>query len=85
MNQNMSDWDRIGQDLWPHHRDFLVKQALEAKEGEHIHLSDGEAETLARQETEREIAKRRRFYELIDTRSIRPKSKPHPNYVNIDL
>jgi hypothetical protein len=70
MSQNISAWDRIGQDLWPHHCEFLVKKALEAREGEHIYLSDGEAETLARQETEREITKR---------------LKPHPNYLDIDL
>jgi hypothetical protein len=81
----LTDRERIGQDLWPHHRDFLVKQALEAKGGEHIHISDGEAETLARQETEGEIAKRLRFYELTDPSSIRPKSKPQFNYVDIDL
>ena len=78
---NLTDRERIGQDLWPHHRRRLVRRALEAKQ---VRLTDGEAETLARQETEREIAVRLRFYDLVDTSQTRPKSRPHPNYVDID-
>jgi hypothetical protein len=61
----MNTVDRIGQDLWPNHRKRLVRKALKASDGHIIQLSIGEAETLARQETEREVAKRLRFYELV--------------------
>jgi hypothetical protein len=85
MSQDITDQQRIGRDLWPQHRSFLVKLAVEAKEGEHVHLSDGEAETLARQETEREITQRLRFYELTDPSQTRPTPKPQVNYVDINL
>lgn len=56
------DKDRIGQDLWPKHRKYLVRDALKADDGKLIRLTIGEAETLARQETEREVARRRKFF-----------------------
>ena len=77
--------DRIGQDLWPHHRKRLLRQAFEAKDGQQVRLSIGEAETLARQETEREIAKRLKFLELTDATQARPKARPHPHYCDINL
>ncbi len=52
------DKERIGRDLWPNRRKYLVRKALCAKDGVYIHIRIGEAETLARQETEREINKR---------------------------
>ncbi len=52
------DKERIGQDLWPNRRKHLVSKALRARDGVYIHIRIGEAETLARQETEREINKR---------------------------
>jgi hypothetical protein len=54
----MTTVERIGLDLWPNHRKSLVRKALKADDGIMIHLSLGEAETLARQETEREIQNR---------------------------
>jgi hypothetical protein len=60
----MTTVERIGLDLWPHRRQQLIRRALKALDGQVISISIGEAETLARQETEREIAKRLRFYEL---------------------
>ena len=57
------DINRIGQDLWPRHRQQLIKRALRAAEGIPIRLTLGEAETLARQETEREIFQRRKFFD----------------------
>ena len=77
--------DRIGQDLWPHHRKRLLRQAFEAKDGQQVCLSIGEAETLARQETEREIAKRLKLLESADASQTRPMAKPHPNYCDILL
>lgn len=55
---NHSSIYQIGQDLWPHRRKYLVRKALRTEDGIHIHISIGEAETLARQETEREIKNR---------------------------
>jgi hypothetical protein len=78
--RNLTDHERIGQDLWPHRRRLLVRRALEAKDGQSIHLSDGEAETLARQETDREIAQRLNAYDLMDAKQARPKPTPRPNY-----
>ena len=49
------DRERIGRDLWPSHKKSLVRRALRTPEGQHIHLSVGEAETLARAEVEREV------------------------------
>ena len=46
------DKDRIGRDLWPKHRKFLTRKALR---DQNVHLSIGEAETLARAEVEREV------------------------------
>jgi hypothetical protein len=83
--RSMTDRERIGRDLWPHHRRFLVRRALKADEGTKVRLSDGEAETLARQETEREITTRLRFYELVDSSQSRPQPKPQPNYVDLDM
>jgi hypothetical protein len=81
----VTDWDRIGQDLWPPHRRLLVRRALKAEDGRKVRLSDGEAETLARQETEREVATRLRFYELVDGSQSRPTPKPRPHYVDLDV
>ncbi len=72
--------NRIGQDLWPQHRKRLVQQALRVKDGTPVRLTMGEAETLARQETEREIESRLRLLELTDASQRRPQSRPHPNY-----
>lgn len=58
MGLNMNTIDRIGLDLWPSKRKHLVRRALKAEDGKLIRLSIGEAETLARQETEREVKKR---------------------------
>ncbi len=55
-----STTERIGRDLWPNHRRQLIRRALNAEDGQIIRLSPGEAETLARRETEREIAQRLR-------------------------
>lgn len=74
---NLSDRERIGRDLWPHHCRFLVRKALQASDGTHIPIPIGEAETMARRETEREIAKRLKFYETMDTTQIRPKQRRH--------
>ena len=63
---NPIDTQRIGQDLWPHHRKYLTRKALKADDGIHVHLSIGEAETLARQETERDVAKRRRLFDSMN-------------------
>ena len=68
--------ERIGQDLWPSRRKRLLRRAFEAPEGTTVKLSDGEAETLARQETEREIAQRLKLLELTDPSQVRPKGKP---------
>jgi len=72
----MNTVERIGQDLWPRSRKQLVKRALQAKDGNTIRLSLGEAETLARQETEREIARRRHFLETLDASQQRPQKAP---------
>jgi hypothetical protein len=74
---------RIGQDLWPNHRKFLVRRAFEATEGQTVNLSLGEAETVATRETNREIANRLRLLEEADPSQRRPTKKPHPNYCDI--
>jgi hypothetical protein len=57
------DNERIARDLWPHHKKYLVHQALTAREGNPVRLSIGEAETLATKEVEREIRERRLLLE----------------------
>ena len=60
---NPIDTARIALDLWPHHKKYLVRRALTAKEGQPVRLSIGEAETLATKEVEREIRQRRALLE----------------------
>jgi len=55
---NRSSVYQIGLDLWPRRRKYLVRKALRVEDGTCIHISIGEAETLARQETKREIENR---------------------------
>lgn len=74
------DITRIGQDLWPQMRRLRIQQALRAKDGTIVHITEGEAETIARQETERAVNHR-----LSINDPGRPKKKPRPNYCDIQL
>ncbi len=58
------DRQRIGQDLCPNHRRWLVRKALSVKDGITVHISKGEAETIASRETEREVRQRLNYGNL---------------------
>jgi hypothetical protein len=70
----LPDLNRLGLDLWPNKRKLRIKEALAAKDGQHIHITNGEAETIVRNETERAINVR-----LQTNDPGRPKQISRPN------
>lgn len=75
----LPDLNRFGLDLWPSRIKSRIKKALAAPDGQRIHISDGEAETIARNETERHIAAKLKELEANDPSQTRPKQVSRPN------
>jgi hypothetical protein len=75
----LPDLNRLGLDLWPSKRAIWIEIALTTPDGKHIHITDGEAETIARNETERTVAARLKELEANDPSQTRPKQTSRPN------